>query len=216
MLVPDCGVVFTGDLVQERMFPIFPWFPPDDVDIDAANWVRVLARLGAEEPRIVVPGHGIQAGPEIIRMVRDYMIDLGQRVRSRRDKGEDLRSRAGCGQKLGIRPAGAGRRSEELSYGHRTRPPLPVTMSVGWLVDATATGVVPSVGARAPVNANSTGLGPAPASGRPENHVAGPIRTDCANVSLRIVRVRDVERRELEKAGAPIGIRTRSRTMSNA
>jgi len=88
--VPDCGVVFTGDLVQERMFPIFPWFPPDDVDIDAANWVRVLARLGAEEPRIVVPGHGIQAGPEIIRMVRDYMIDLGQRVRSRRDKGEDL------------------------------------------------------------------------------------------------------------------------------
>ena len=32
----------------------------------------------------------------------------------------------------------------------------------------------------------------------------------------RIVRVRDVERRELEKAGAPIGIRTRSRTMSNA
>ena len=68
--------------VQERMFPIFPWFPPDDVDIDAANWVRVLARLGAEEPRIVVPGHGIQAGPEIIRTVRDYMIDLGQRVRS--------------------------------------------------------------------------------------------------------------------------------------
>ena len=88
--VPDCEVVFTGDLVQERMFPIFPWFPPDDVDIDAANWVRVLARLGAEEPRIVVPGHGIQAGPEIIRMVRDYMIDLGQRVRSRHDKGEDL------------------------------------------------------------------------------------------------------------------------------
>jgi len=89
-------------------------------------------------------------------------------------------------------------------------------MSVGWLVDATATGVVPSVGARAPVNANSTGLGPPTASGRPENHVAGPIRTDCANVSLRIVRVRDVERRELEKAGAPIGIRTRSQTMSNA
>ena len=58
--------------------------------IDAANWVRVLARLGAEEPRIVVPGHGIQADPEIIRMVRDYIIDLGQRVKSRREKGEDL------------------------------------------------------------------------------------------------------------------------------
>ena len=59
------------------MFPIFPWFPPDEVDIDAANWARVLATLSAEAPRVVVPGHGALAGPEIIRTVRDYMTDLG-------------------------------------------------------------------------------------------------------------------------------------------
>ena len=88
--VPDCGVAFTGDLAEERMFPIFPWFPPDDVDIDAANWVRVLNKLDAETPRIVVPGHGIQAGPEIVRMVRDYIVDLGRRVRTRREKGEGV------------------------------------------------------------------------------------------------------------------------------
>jgi glyoxylase-like metal-dependent hydrolase (beta-lactamase superfamily II) len=87
--VPDCGVVFMGDLVEERMFPIFPWFPPDEVDIDAANWARVLSSINAEAPRIVVPGHGAQGGEEIVRTVRDYMIDLGRRVKSRRDKQED-------------------------------------------------------------------------------------------------------------------------------
>jgi glyoxylase-like metal-dependent hydrolase (beta-lactamase superfamily II) len=85
----DCGVVFTGDLVEERMFPIFPWFPPDEVDIDATNWARVLKTLEAEGPRAVVPGHGSLAGPEIIRTVRDYMIGLGRRVRSRLDQRED-------------------------------------------------------------------------------------------------------------------------------
>jgi glyoxylase-like metal-dependent hydrolase (beta-lactamase superfamily II) len=87
--VPDCGIVFMGDLVEERMFPIFPWFPPDEVDIDAANWARVLSAINAEAPRIVVPGHGAQDGGEILRTVRDYMIDLGRRVKSRRDRGED-------------------------------------------------------------------------------------------------------------------------------
>ena len=87
--VSDCGVVFMGDLVEERMFPIFPWFPPDEVDIDAANWARVLKTLEAEAPRVVVPGHGALGGAEIVRTVRDYMIDLGRRVKSRRDKQED-------------------------------------------------------------------------------------------------------------------------------
>jgi glyoxylase-like metal-dependent hydrolase (beta-lactamase superfamily II) len=88
--LPDCGVVFMGDLVEERMFPIFPWFPPHEVDIDAANWARVLKALEREAPRIVVPGHGSLAGPEIIRTVRDYMIDLGRRVKSRHDQREDV------------------------------------------------------------------------------------------------------------------------------
>ena len=89
MHVPDCGVVFMGDLVEERMFPIFPWFPPDEIDIDAVNWARVLTALDAEAPRIVVPGHGALGGVEIVRTVRDYMVDLGRRVKARRDRGED-------------------------------------------------------------------------------------------------------------------------------
>jgi glyoxylase-like metal-dependent hydrolase (beta-lactamase superfamily II) len=40
---PMQGVLFTGDLAEERIFPIFPWFPPNDADIDAANWIAVLS-----------------------------------------------------------------------------------------------------------------------------------------------------------------------------
>ena len=29
------------------MFPIFPWFPPDEIDIDAVNWARILTALDA-------------------------------------------------------------------------------------------------------------------------------------------------------------------------
>lgn len=30
------------DLIEERMFPIFPWFPPQDQEIDGARWVEAL------------------------------------------------------------------------------------------------------------------------------------------------------------------------------
>ena len=71
------------------MFPIFPWFPPDEVDIDAVKWARVLKTIDAEAPRIVVPRHGALGGAEIVRTVRDYIIDLGGRVQSRQDQGDD-------------------------------------------------------------------------------------------------------------------------------
>lgn len=86
--VPDVGAVFVGDLAEERMFPIFPYFPPDDADIDAVNWASALTSLAAEAPKIVVPGHGAVGGPEILAGVRDYMVDLGARVAERRRGGE--------------------------------------------------------------------------------------------------------------------------------
>jgi glyoxylase-like metal-dependent hydrolase (beta-lactamase superfamily II) len=87
--VPDAGVVFVGDLAEERIFPIFPWFPPDDADLDAANWVQVLAMLEDLEPDIVVPGHGSVGGVEVLDAVRRYITDLGGRVAARRRSGED-------------------------------------------------------------------------------------------------------------------------------
>jgi glyoxylase-like metal-dependent hydrolase (beta-lactamase superfamily II) len=86
--VADAGVLFVGDLAEERIFPIFPWFPPDDADLDAANWARVLARLEAGRPSVVVPGHGSVGGVEILAAVRGYIEDLGPRVAARVKAGE--------------------------------------------------------------------------------------------------------------------------------
>ena len=128
--VPDCGIVFTGDLAEERMFPIFPWFPPDEVDIDAVNWARVLTALDAEAPRIVVPGHGALGGAEIVRTVRDYMIDLGRRVKSRRDRRRGRRcDRCGAWSRdperaPGLEPAGMGRLRHPLFRRDRRRAKL--------------------------------------------------------------------------------------------
>jgi glyoxylase-like metal-dependent hydrolase (beta-lactamase superfamily II) len=66
-------VLFTGDLVEERCFAIFPWFPPDDVDVDGHRWIEVLEELERLDPAIVVPGHGDVGGPELIATAREYL-----------------------------------------------------------------------------------------------------------------------------------------------
>ena len=87
--VPQERILFTGDLAEERMFPIFPWFPPDDADINGARWADVLSELITWKPAIVVPGHGDIGGAEILAAVRDYMVDLSKRVAAERKSGKD-------------------------------------------------------------------------------------------------------------------------------
>ena len=58
VFLPESRVLFTGDLVESRCFAIFPWFPPDDADVDGDRWIAVLEELERLEPAIVVPGHG--------------------------------------------------------------------------------------------------------------------------------------------------------------
>jgi glyoxylase-like metal-dependent hydrolase (beta-lactamase superfamily II) len=87
--LPQERILFTGDLAEERIFPIFPWFPPNDADIDGARWAQVLGELIAWNPAIVVPGHGDLGGAEILKAVRDYMVDLGRRVAAERKAGKD-------------------------------------------------------------------------------------------------------------------------------
>ena len=88
VFLPDDGILFTGDLAEEKTFPIFPWFPPHDTDIDSANWIAALDDCLALQPLIVVPGHGEIGGPEIIRGVRDYIANLGDRVLAARKGGK--------------------------------------------------------------------------------------------------------------------------------
>jgi glyoxylase-like metal-dependent hydrolase (beta-lactamase superfamily II) len=88
--VPDVGVVFAGDLAEERIFPIFPWFPPHDADIDAANWANVLEKLEAGGNEVVVPGHGSVGSAAILAAVRGYIEDLGPRVADRLKAGDGV------------------------------------------------------------------------------------------------------------------------------
>jgi glyoxylase-like metal-dependent hydrolase (beta-lactamase superfamily II) len=85
--VDDEGVVFAGDLVEERCFPIFPYFPPDDVDVDGSAWIRVLAELEARGPRLVVPGHGAVGGPEVVAVQRAFMEELRAAAYAAADEG---------------------------------------------------------------------------------------------------------------------------------
>jgi glyoxylase-like metal-dependent hydrolase (beta-lactamase superfamily II) len=87
--LPEERILFTGDLAEERIFPIFPWFPPNDADLDAARWVKILSELESWKPKIVVPGHGDVGGAEILSAVREYMTDLGKRVAAERKAGKD-------------------------------------------------------------------------------------------------------------------------------
>src|SRR6478752_3997497 len=87
--LPQERILFTGDLAEERIFPIFPWFPPADASIDGARWAQFRSELIDWKPAIVVPGHGDIGGAEILAAVRDYMLDLGRRVAAERKAGED-------------------------------------------------------------------------------------------------------------------------------
>ena len=88
VFLPEERVLFTGDLVEERCFAIFPWFPPDDVDVDGDRWIAVLEELERLEPAIVVPGHGEVGGVETIVAAREYIQLL--RAETRRLAGEGL------------------------------------------------------------------------------------------------------------------------------
>jgi glyoxylase-like metal-dependent hydrolase (beta-lactamase superfamily II) len=90
VFLPGPRVLFTGDLVETRFFPIFPWFPPDDADVNGSRWIEVLGRLAALEPEIVVPGHGEIGGPELIQEVRGYLEDVRGRVREAAGTGKSL------------------------------------------------------------------------------------------------------------------------------
>ena len=93
--LPEERIVFAGDLLEERMFPIVPLFPPmitaDDMDI--ARWEAVLADVLRLEPRLIVPGHGNLGGPEIASGVLGYFGEVRAMVQAAGGSTEGLEAR---------------------------------------------------------------------------------------------------------------------------
>ena len=86
--LPDESIVFGGDLFETRMFPIVPYFPPDDSDVDGDLWAEVLGRVVDLSPATVVPGHGEVTDVGLVEAVRDYLVTV--RAETAGLKGEGL------------------------------------------------------------------------------------------------------------------------------
>jgi glyoxylase-like metal-dependent hydrolase (beta-lactamase superfamily II) len=85
VLVPDEGVLFAGDLVENRFFPIVF----GDV-ADGPAWIERMDTLRGLGATIVVPGHGEVAGPELIDAFRAYLVDVRDAVAERVGRGQDV------------------------------------------------------------------------------------------------------------------------------
>src|SRR5437588_13052550 len=69
VFLPKQSILFGGDVVVNRFFPIMP-----DSDASGTNWIRMLERLEKLNPAIVVPGHGEVGDAGLIRTMRDYLL----------------------------------------------------------------------------------------------------------------------------------------------
>jgi glyoxylase-like metal-dependent hydrolase (beta-lactamase superfamily II) len=68
--VPDAGVVFAGDLVEQGA-------PPDLEDAVVPEWPATLDALLALRPRTVVPGHGDPVDPAFVAGQRAELAEVG-------------------------------------------------------------------------------------------------------------------------------------------
>jgi glyoxylase-like metal-dependent hydrolase (beta-lactamase superfamily II) len=85
VFLPESGVLFAGDLVEDRFLPIFP-----DEDADGLLWLDALDRLDALLPRVVVGGHGAVGDAGLIAALRDYLVTVRERVASVLESGASL------------------------------------------------------------------------------------------------------------------------------
>jgi glyoxylase-like metal-dependent hydrolase (beta-lactamase superfamily II) len=75
VLLPAERVLFSGDLVENRFFPILP-----DEDAHGSKWIDLLERMLALEPATVVPGHGEVGDAGLIEDAREYLEHVRARV----------------------------------------------------------------------------------------------------------------------------------------
>jgi cyclase len=90
LFVEDAKVLFAGDLVVNGT-------PPFVGQGDSEEWLDALARMRELEPRVIVPGHGPIAGPEILDKVENFLTRLRAGVRTLIEEG---RSRAEVATKM--------------------------------------------------------------------------------------------------------------------
>lgn len=89
VFLPKERILFTGDLLEQGMFPIFPWFPPSDTDVDAVRWVSILKGFKSFDPTIVVPGHGDLGSVSMAFDLASHIETVGREVGELRKAGKN-------------------------------------------------------------------------------------------------------------------------------
>ncbi len=81
--LPQERVLFTGDLCVNGAFNYLG-------DADSQHWIEVLDRLIALRPKVICPGHGGAAGPELLEKQRRWLVELRAAVAAGLDAGLDV------------------------------------------------------------------------------------------------------------------------------
>ena len=89
IFLPNERVLFTGDLVENRFYPIFPFVPPYDVDVDGNHWITVTEELQRLEPNLVVPGHGELGDTELLTTTHEYLTLLRSKTKRLAAEGHE-------------------------------------------------------------------------------------------------------------------------------
>jgi glyoxylase-like metal-dependent hydrolase (beta-lactamase superfamily II) len=85
VFLPKQSIVFGGDVVVNRFFPIMA-----DSDSSGTNWIEILGRLEKLHPAIVVPGHGEIGDVGLITALRDYLVFVRDRVQQMKSQGSSV------------------------------------------------------------------------------------------------------------------------------
>lgn len=83
IFIEEDGVLFTGDAVINRFFPIFP-----DADASGKNWLSILDQLDELHPRTIVPGHGEVGDASLIGIERTYLKAVQSRTAELKAQGK--------------------------------------------------------------------------------------------------------------------------------
>ena len=83
IFVEEDGVLFTGDVVVNRFFPIFP-----DADANGKSWLAILNQLEALQPRKIVPGHGEVGDATLVGKEQTYLREIQSRVAELKAQGK--------------------------------------------------------------------------------------------------------------------------------
>lgn len=83
--VQEDGVLFTGDAVINRFFPIFP-----DPDASGKNWLSILDQLDEFHARAIVPGHGEVGDASLIGIEHTYLKAVQSRTAELKAQGKSV------------------------------------------------------------------------------------------------------------------------------